>query len=243
MKRFNDWRLTESVWTLVKKYAREKEQMLQGWAYSSASEILTTNERHRQQDVVCDNFDEGLIPSIVYGHVVSNFAQGHFEYYLLFSHFKYITFINIANLGGAEIQSYQLICEMLERGVKITQTTIDQVVLGLAKGGSHSVLLQIHDILLRYNIRLSNLACNAILNACDKSEAYGVALGYYFFKMKPSALDLVAASVLLKACDRSGNAKCATIIVMQASQLLKVFILHHIKLSIFTDSFVLIPSF
>ena len=145
-----------------------------------------------------DYFEDGIIPDIIYGLTISNLAQ-----------------------GGAEIQTYQLLCEILEYKVNLTDVSLNQVILGLARGGAYNILFQIHDLLVRYRRPLTSIAYNAILNACDKSKAYGAALSFYFFKMKPSSLDMKATSVLLKACDRSGNAKCATLIILQAAAKLK----------------------
>jgi hypothetical protein len=141
-------------------------------------------------------FEDGRIPSIIYGQVLANLAH-----------------------CGAEISVYQLMCEMLENEASFTDTTIDYVFFETAKIGSYIMLIKLRDLLHRHGVKLSNKANNAILNACDKAGAYGAALSYYFFKMPHPALDYLGLSVLLKACDRSGSAKVATIIIMQAMQL------------------------
>jgi len=143
-----------------------------------------------------DFFESGTIPDIIYGQVLSNIAH-----------------------GGAEAQSYQLVSEMLERGVEMNEMTVNFLMLSLAKNAAYAVLFKIRDLLVRYGVQIPPIALNAVLNACDKAGAYGEALSFYFFKMQST--DYLGVSCLLKACDRLGSvesAKWATIIVMQAQR-------------------------
>lgn len=141
-------------------------------------------------------FEDGKIPDIIYGQALVNYAR-----------------------CGADNSVYQLVCEMLENQASFTDLTINYVFFEIAKSGSYNVLIKIRDLLLRHGVKISDKASNAVLNACDKADAYNEVLAYYFFKMPQSALDYIGLSVLLKACDRSGCAKLASIVVLQAMRL------------------------
>ena len=87
-----------------------------------------------------------VIPSIVYGQAVVTMAK-----------------------GGAESQSYQIFCEMLEAGiVPSTMTTNNNVIMELSKKGSYKVAISILDQLSRYQVTVSSAALNSLFNACDK---------------------------------------------------------------------------
>ena len=85
------------------------------------------------------------IPSIVYGQAVVTMAK-----------------------GGAESQSYQVFCEMLEAGVVPSTMTTNNVIMELSKKGSYKVAIAILDQLVRYQVSVSTAALNSLFNACDK---------------------------------------------------------------------------
>ena len=85
------------------------------------------------------------IPSIVYGQAVVTMAK-----------------------GGAESQSYQVFCEMLEAGVVPSTMTTNNVIMELSKKGSYKVAIAILDQLVRYQVTVSTAALNSLFNACDK---------------------------------------------------------------------------
>jgi hypothetical protein len=131
--------------------------------------VISNNKRKAATNTAAKNsnfFEDGIIPDIIYGQTLSLLAS-----------------------EGAEVPAYQLLCETLEEGIRLTESTVNAVVLGLAKGGSHFVLIRIRDLLHSYGVALSNMAQNAILNAFDKASAYEGSLSYYFFKMTPGSID------------------------------------------------------
>ena len=86
-----------------------------------------------------------VIPSIVYGQAVVTMAK-----------------------GGAESQSYQIFCEMLEAGIVPSTMTTNNVIMELSKKGSYKVAISILDQLSRYQVTVSSAALNSLFNACDK---------------------------------------------------------------------------
>ena len=74
-----------------------------------------------------------VIPSIVYGQAVVTMAK-----------------------GGAESQTYQIFCEMLEAGIIPSTMTINNVIMELSKKGSYKVAISIVDQLSRYQISVSS---------------------------------------------------------------------------------------
>ena len=89
------------------------------------------------------------IPSIVYGQAVVTMAK-----------------------GGAEAQTYQIFCEMLEAGVIPSTMTTNNVIMELSKKGSYKVAISILDQLSRYQVGVSSAALNSLFNACDKVRTY-----------------------------------------------------------------------
>lgn len=85
------------------------------------------------------------IPSIVYGQAVVTMAK-----------------------GGAETQTFQIFCEMLEAGVVPSTMTINNVIMELSKRGSYNVAISLLDQIHRYQIVVSTAALNSLFNACDK---------------------------------------------------------------------------
>ena len=86
-----------------------------------------------------------VIPSIVYGQAVVTMAK-----------------------GGAESQTYQIFCEMLEAGIIPSTMTINNVIMELSKKGSYKVAISIVDQLSRYQVSVSSSSLNSLFNACDK---------------------------------------------------------------------------
>ena len=142
-------------------------------------------------------YDKRRLPDIVYGQTV----------------------IALAKLG-AETQSYQLVCDMLEAGERelricfqlvslhagcvFTPQTLDNIFLELSKIASHRILITILAQLHRHKITISTLALNAMINACHKAQDYSAALELYENKVSTQQIDEVGISVLIKCCDRLG---------------------------------------
>ena len=104
-------------------------------------------KNQNQTPVATENGQRVLrtIPSIVYGQAVVTMAK-----------------------GGAESQSYQVFCEMLEAGVVPSTMTTNNVIMELSKKGSYKVAIAILDQLVRYQVSVSTAALNSLFNACDK---------------------------------------------------------------------------
>lgn len=112
--------------------------------------------------------------------------------------------------GGAESQTFQLICDMLEAGVTPTTTTLDHTFLELSKRGAYKAMMSVLDQLQRYRITVSNMSLNSILNACDKAGEYKFAVDLFVRgRVKPHQVDEVGLSVLIKACDKENDAESA----------------------------------
>ena len=90
-----------------------------------------------------------VIPSIVYGQAVVTMAK-----------------------GGAESQTYQIFCEMLEAGIIPSTMTINNVIMELSKKGSYKVAISIVDQLSRYQVSVSSASLNSLFNACDKVRIF-----------------------------------------------------------------------
>ena len=196
-KDFDDWRITLEISNIVKSYISSKNEKIQ--ITNKKQLLVRKNSSSNYTKYSNDFFENGIIPEIVYGQIISNLAQ-----------------------GGAEAQVYQILCEILENNIKINDATLDHVFLNLAKVGGYNILMKINDLLYRHGINLPTKSANSILNACNKANAYGEALSFYFFKMDQTKLDDIGLSVLIKSSDRIGSAKWATILVMQAYQLKKI---------------------
>lgn len=119
------------------------------------------------------------LPSVVYGQALVTFAK-----------------------GGAEAQSFQLVCDMLEEGVVPTPLTLDNIFMELSKGGSFHVMLAIIEQLQRYRILVSNAALNALLNACEKAGAYQKIVDVYSTQLSTIQLDEIGVGQVIKACDK-----------------------------------------
>ena len=76
--------------------------------------------------------------------------------------------------GGAEVQAYQVLCEMLESGVAPNLVTMDNIILELSSRGAYKVIIEMIEQLTRFGSEtaVSNVALNALLNACNRVEAY-----------------------------------------------------------------------
>ena len=120
--------------------------------------------------------------------------------------------------GGAEVQAYQVLCEMLESGVAPNLVTMDNIILELSSRGAYKVIIEMIEQLTRFRSEtaVSNVALNALLNACNRVEAYdSIVYSYQRFiaverESNHIVLDKIGFSVLLKACDRIEDAIYAT---------------------------------
>ncbi len=116
--------------------------------------------------------------------------------------------------GGAEVQAYQVLCEMLESGVAPNLVTMDNIILELSSRGAYKVIIEMIEQLTRFRSEtaVSNVALNALLNACNRVEAYdSIVYSYQRFiaverESNHIVLDKIGFSVLLKACDRIEDA-------------------------------------
>lgn len=92
-------------------------------------------------------------------------------------------------------------------------------------------MVEIIEQLRRYNIPASSLSLNALLNACDKAQAYRVAVSLYGTKIHPSNLDPISVGVLLKSCDKLQMPELAAQIVrdvLKTGRRLPFFLLYQL---------------
>ena len=115
--------------------------------------------------------------------------------------------------GGAEVQVYQVLCEMLESGVAPNLITIDNIILELSSRGAYKIIIEMIEQLTRFRLEsaISNVALNALLNACNRVKAYDYVISSYQRyiaerEINHIILDKIGFSVLLKACDRIEDA-------------------------------------
>jgi len=133
------------------------------------------------------------LPSIVYGQAVVTMAK-----------------------GGAESQTFQIFCEMLEAGIVPSEITTNNVLMELSKKGSYKVAMSTLDRLYRYKIPVSKPALNSLFNACDKAGAYDKVIEIFATKRVTAAqIDELGLSVLIKSCDRLGDAEWAVMILKE----------------------------
>jgi pentatricopeptide repeat protein len=136
---------------------------------------------------------DGRLPAIVYGQAV----------------------VGLAKLG-AESQTYQTVCDMLEAGWSPTEQTLDNVFLELSRIASHRAAIAILDHLQRFSVRVSTLSLNAVINACAKAGDYNAALALYETRISPQCLDELGASVLVKCCDKLNQPLRAVRVLLQS---------------------------
>lgn len=136
------------------------------------------------------------LPSVVYGQALITFAR-----------------------GGAEAQTYLLVCEMLESGVTPSSLTLDNVFLELSRGGAFAVMLSIREQLERFRVPISDMALNALLNACDKAGAYQKSVDIFTDKTLTAAqLDTIGLGVLIKACDKTLRPDVAVLALLSVGE-------------------------
>ena len=205
--RINDWRAAHEVYRVSKRLLSSGALLESPLKQETRVHLADDRDRDRtlqfsstQNYTVGSRGDEDatlpparVLPSAVYGLTLISLAQ-----------------------GGAEAQAFQVCSEMLSAGVVPSTHGANRLFLELSRWGAHKALVRIADLFRRHRVPLSSLAGNALLNACNRAGAYRAAIEAYETRMKPTDLDPLALSVLIKSCDRLGDGKRAATVLCDA---------------------------